>query len=54
VACLTPDDHVVMVVMNDSADDRRFHVTYDGGSAGLELAAGAVGTFRWKAGSASF
>jgi glucosylceramidase len=48
VACLTPDSRLVMVVMNDGEDARRFRVRHQGAHATLELGAGDVATLRWN------
>ena len=51
VACITPDRHIVMVVINDNDKTKRFNILYQSACATLELAAGAVATFRWPAGA---
>ena len=49
VTCLTPDSRMVMVVMNDADDARRFRVQHRGAYATLELGSGDVATLRWVA-----
>ena len=46
VVCLTPESTIVMVVMNDGSEARRFRVRHDGAAATLELGAGNVATLR--------
>jgi glucosylceramidase len=48
VACLTTDDHVIMVVMNDQTEKGVFNIFHAGASAIMELDAGAVATLRWR------
>jgi glucosylceramidase len=48
VVCLTPESRIVMVVMNDGSEARRFRVRHDGAAATLELGAGNVATLRWE------
>jgi glucosylceramidase len=52
VTCLTPDSRMVMVVMNDGDDPRRFRVQHRGAWATLELGTGDVATLRWNVGPA--
>lgn len=52
VICLTPDSRLVMVVMNDAEDARRFRVRHRGACATLELGSGDVATLRWNAAAA--
>ena len=48
VACLTPDKQLVMVVMNDGTENKRFALKHNGASATMELNAGDVATLRWS------
>lgn len=48
VACLTPDSRLVMVVMNDTDQPRRFRVRHQGAHATLALGPGDVATLRWN------
>lgn len=48
VTCLTPDSRMVMVVMNDADDARRFRIQHQGACATLELGTGDIATLRWK------
>ena len=47
MTCLTPDGHLVMVLMNDGDGARRFRVRHRGAHATLDLGTGDVATFRW-------
>lgn len=49
VVCLTPESRIVMVVMNDGTEARRFHLQHRGATATLELGAGDIATLRWSA-----
>ncbi len=49
VACLTPDKQLVMVVLNDSTEAKRFAIRHNGASVPMELNAGDVATLRWNA-----
>jgi hypothetical protein len=49
VACRTPEQRIVTVVLNDSDQPKRFHLKHRGAHATLELGAGDVATFRWDA-----
>jgi glucosylceramidase len=49
VACLTPDRQLVIVVMNDGTEARRFAIQHRGATATMELDAGAIATLRWSA-----
>jgi glucosylceramidase len=53
VVCRTPESRIVMVVVNDNADARRFNILYQGAQATPELEAGAVATLRWPAAPAA-
>jgi glucosylceramidase len=52
VTCLTPGSRMVMVVMNDAEDARRFRVRHRGAYATLELGPGDVATLRWNVATA--
>jgi glucosylceramidase len=47
VACMTPAKWVVMVVINDNSEPKRFNIKYQDAYATMELEAGSVATFRW-------
>jgi glucosylceramidase len=47
VACVTPDQQVVMVAINDNNEARQFNLRYREMYSTVELDAGAVATFRW-------
>jgi glucosylceramidase len=53
VTCLTPESRMVMVVLNDAEEARRFHVRHRGAHATLELGPGDVATLRWNVESAT-
>jgi glucosylceramidase len=53
VTCLTPDARMVMVVMNDAFETRRFRIHHRGSCATLELGSGDVATLRWGVGAAA-
>ena len=53
VACRTPDSRIVMVVMNDGADARRFRIHHRGSSATLPLGPGEIATLRWDSSMAA-
>jgi glucosylceramidase len=53
VTCLTPDQRMVMVVMNDADGARRFRVQHQGANATLELGSGDVATLRWNVATAA-
>jgi glucosylceramidase len=46
-ACVTPHSQVVMLVLNDNNELKRFNVAYQDMYSTLELDPGAVATFRW-------
>jgi glucosylceramidase len=52
VACLTPEQRLVMVVLNDCEETRRFRIRYRGAYATLELEAWDVATLRWDVATA--
>jgi len=47
VACLTPGEQIVMVMINDNDAPRRFNIRYREMYSTMELEAGAVATLRW-------
>jgi glucosylceramidase len=47
VAFRTPAGKIVLIVVNDSWDERGFRIQYQGEYAGIRLAPGDVGTFVW-------
>ena len=47
VACITPGEQIVMVVVNDGSERRQFNINYQDAYSTMELDAGAVATFRW-------
>jgi glucosylceramidase len=48
VAFRTPDDKIVLIVVNDTFSTSSFRVIWNGKSAGLRLGPGAVGTYVWS------
>jgi glucosylceramidase len=50
VAFRTPDDAIVLIVLNDGPAWREFNIEYAGRSGSAGLAPGAVATYRWRAG----
>jgi len=49
VAFLTPDDRIVLIVLNDTAETRDFRIRYRDLDAAASLAAGTVATYVWRA-----
>ncbi|OAI19166.1 MULTISPECIES: glycoside hydrolase family 30 protein [Methylomonas] len=49
VAFLTPDDRIVLIVLNDTAETRDFRIRYRDLDAPASLAAGTVATYVWRA-----
>ncbi|WP_427501643.1 glycoside hydrolase family 30 beta sandwich domain-containing protein [Methylomonas sp. MED-D] len=49
VAFLTPDDRIVLIVLNDTAETRDFRIRYRDLNAAASLAAGTVATYVWRA-----
>ena len=47
VACATPLNQIVIVVLNDNSELKRFNVAYQNMYATMELDPGAVATLRW-------
>jgi len=49
VAFRTPEEKIVLIVVNDSFDTRGFRIRFRGSTAGIRLAPGSVGTYVWDA-----
>ena len=47
VAYKTPAGKIVLIVANDKTQEQYFRIQYNGMTANLKLAAGAVGTYTW-------
>jgi glucosylceramidase len=52
VACITPGQQIVMVILNDNNEARQFNLKYQEMYSTMELEAGAVATLRWPMASA--
>jgi glucosylceramidase len=48
VAFKTPDDKIVIIVVNDSSANNSFRIQYNGKTASFRLNPGAVGTYIWQ------
>ncbi len=48
VAFKTPDNKLVLIVINNSADVQKFNIGYQGQKASAQLNAGSVGTYVWQ------
>jgi glucosylceramidase len=47
VACATPNGQIVMLVLNDTGELKRFNIAYQNRYATMEIDAGAIATLRW-------
>ncbi|NJK96395.1 MAG: glucosylceramidase, partial [Bacteroidales bacterium] len=48
VAFKTPEGKIVLIVVNDTFNERGFKIMYKGEFAGIELSPGSVGTYVWE------
>lgn len=47
VAFKTPDNHIVLIVINNSTNIKKFNIAYKGQTASTTLSSGSVATYVW-------
>jgi glucosylceramidase len=47
VAFKTPDNHIVLIVINNSTNNKKFNIAYRGQTASTTLSSGSVATYVW-------